>query len=127
MKNLAAASLIFVMLLGGWLIFLAHADKRTESLINTISHEVLPPIEDEHWNESLVKINSFSRDWHSFRRFCFYFLDSGVLCDIDESLAKSIKYVEAKDVSNSTGELYAIISQLQYLTENQKVTFANIF
>ena len=45
---------------------------------------------------------------------------------IFEDLARAEKYIEAKDVSNSAGELCSISKQLQLLDSREKITLSNI-
>ncbi|MGN0727451.1 MAG: DUF4363 family protein, partial [Anaerovoracaceae bacterium] len=54
------------------------------------------------------------------------FLDTQTINEIDYSLARPMKYVKAEDVSNSAGELNAIIEQLTFLKKNDEVSAANI-
>ena len=42
-------------------------------------------------------------------------------------MAKAIKYVEAEDVSNSSGELNALAEQLDFLVAREKINLENIF
>lgn len=57
---------------------------------------------------------------------CF-FLDTQTINEIDYSMAKSVKYVEAKDVSNASGELSAMLEQLTFLCSNDEVNWGNVF
>ena len=45
----------------------------------------------------------------------------------DYSMAKSVKYVKAKDVSNASGELSAMLEQLTFLCSNDEVNWGNVF
>jgi len=42
-------------------------------------------------------------------------------------MAKSVKYVKAKDVSNASGELSAMLEQLTFLCSNDEVNWGNVF
>jgi len=42
-------------------------------------------------------------------------------------MAKAVKYVKAEDVSNSSGELNAMVEQLAFLCTNDEVNWGNIF
>jgi hypothetical protein len=54
-------------------------------------------------------------------------LDTATINEIDYALARSIKFIQAEDISNSNGELNAVIEQFSFLTENQNLSLQNIF
>jgi len=127
MKDLLISTLLLFLLLTGWLVFLTYACQQTDGFIAAIQEDLLPLIEAERWEECRQAADSLSSAWDRFRRLSLYFLDSGMLNEIDGALAKSIKYIQAEDISNSTGELNAIARQLKVLVDNQKITLQNVF
>ena len=54
------------------------------------------------------------------------FLENNQLSEIELCVARAEKYIEAKDVSNSAGELCSIATQLKLLYTREKVTISNI-
>lgn len=127
MKDLIAALLILFLVLGLWFIFLHYAESQTHQLITDIRQEILPLIHDENWAEVQAKTESLNEDWHKFRRAALCLLHTETINSIDLSIARTMKYAEAEDQSNTAGELNAAASQLTYLTENQKLTLQNLF
>ncbi len=54
------------------------------------------------------------------------FLDTQQVNDADSNFAKTLMYIKAKDVSNSSGELLALTEQLRFLHENEGLSLRNI-
>ena len=63
----------------------------------------------------------------SIRKEGCFFLDTQTINEIDYSMAKSVKYVNAEDVSNASGELSAMLEQLTFLCSNDEVNWGNVF
>ena len=62
-----------------------------------------------------------------YKKKAVFFLDTQTINEIDYSMAKSVKYVKAKDVSNASGELSAMLEQLTFLCSNDEVNWGNVF
>ena len=127
MRELIASSLIMILVLGGWLVFLHYADLQSQNMTSEIHQSLLPLIEAEDWQAVEIKLQNLNQDWHEFRKFALYFLHTDTINDIDYSIARSMEYAKAHDASNTGGELNAAAEQLSFLTENQKLTLKNIF
>ena len=127
MKDFIAASMIMILLLGGWLFFIHYADSQSQHLIKEIRQEILPGIQSGDWPSVQQKMKVLDDDWHKFRKITLYLLHTETINAIDYSIARSIKYSEAEDDSNTAGELNAAIEQLSFLTRNQRLTLQNIF
>lgn len=127
MKDLITATLLLALLLGGWLVFLNYADSQSQYFQTRLEEIIMPAVQAEKWEESRELIQDFSSRWHDFRRISLYFLDTATINEIDYALARSIKFIQAEDISNSNGELNAVIEQFSFLTENQNLSLQNIF
>ena len=127
MKDFIAASLIMVLTLGGCLLFLHYADNQSQNLIKDIRQEILPDINQGNWYSVQKKMDRLNDDWHRFRKVTLYLLHTETINSIDYGIARSIKYAEAEDDSNTAGELNSVIEQLSFLTDNQKLTLQNVF
>ena len=127
MKDLIISTLIMAFLLGGWLLFLSYADSQSQVFQTELEEVIMPAVETGEWEKSSLLIQDMSDRWHQFRAISLYFLDTNTINDIDYSLARAIKFIEAKDESNSNGELNAVIEQFSFLTGNQKLNPQNIF
>lgn len=116
-----------VLVLGGWFVFLHYADTQSQDLIKEIREEILPDIQAGKWSAVQKKMDLLNEDWHKFRKVTLYLLHTETINSIDYGIARSIKYAEAEDDSNTAGELNAVIEQLSFLTDNQKLTLQNVF
>lgn len=127
MKDLLAATLAVVILISAWLVFFQYSEDYLESYSKTVQNDIIPTIEKENWDESVEALKRLEKDWHRYKKVALFFLDTDVVSDIDYALAKSIKYAQAEDVSNSTGELSVMAEQMNFLISNDKVSLDNIF
>lgn len=127
MKELIAAALIMTLIIGGWLLFLHYADEQSQHLTKEIRQKILPDIKNGSWAAVQKNMDILNEDWHRFRKITLYLLHSETINSIDYSVARAIKYAEAEDESNTSGELNVMIEQLSFLTSNQKLTLQNIF
>ena len=126
MRDLIISILAVALLIGTWLVFFDYSSDNIDSYTYTIKKEILPAVEAEQWEESKQLIKSLNKDWHKYKKVALLFLDTQTVNEIDYTLARSIKYVKAEDVSNSSGELNAMIEQLKFLKKNDEVSAANI-
>lgn len=126
MKNLIISIIAVALLMGSWLVFFSYSSDNIDSYTHSIRKEIIPAVESEDWNKSRQLLDKIDKDWHSYKKVALLFLDTQTINEIDYSLARSIKYVKAEDVSNSSGELNAIVEQLTFLKKNDEVSAANI-
>lgn len=127
MKDLLIAFLTILLLIGGWLTFIHYAESQSKNFQEDIEKKIIPGIAAENWDETDKRLNRLDKDWHEFRKISLFFLDTHTINEIDFGLAKSIEYAHAQDVSNSTGELAAMVEQLSFLTENESLSLQNVF
>ena len=126
MRDLIISIVAVALLIGTWLVFFDYSSDNIDSYTYTIKKEILPAVEAEQWEESKQLIKSLNKDWHKYKKVALLFLDTQTVNEIDYTLARSIKYVKAEDVSNSSGELNAMIEQLKFLKKNDEGSAANI-
>lgn len=127
MKDLLIATLTIVLLIGGWLSFIHYADSQSKGFQKEIEKKIIPEITAENWKVTEKRLERLDEDWHKFRKISLFFLDTHTINEIDFGLAKSIEYAHAQDISNSTGELAAMVEQLSFLTENESLSLQNVF
>ncbi len=127
MKKLLAAVLSVGILIGGWLIFANYSHSQINGFTRFIEEEILPAVEASDWETSYLLMEKLNKDWNGYRSKAIFFLDTQTINEIDYSMAKSIKYVKAADVSNSSGELNAMTRQLTFLCANDEVNWGNVF
>ncbi|MGN1143057.1 MAG: DUF4363 family protein [Anaerovoracaceae bacterium] len=127
MRDLLIATLTILLLIGGWLTFIHYADSQSKNFQKEIEKKILPEITVGNWEEAESRLDRLNKGWHKFRKISLFFLDTHTINEIDFGLAKSIEYAHAQDVSNSTGELAAMVEQLSFLTENESLSLQNVF
>lgn len=127
MKDLIVSICAVAVLIGGWLIFAHASQAQIDDLNDRIREEIIPSVESAQWDEAYQKVQVLSDDWHAYKKTAIFFLDTQTINDIDYAMAKSVKYVKAEDVSNASGELFAMVEQLTFLCSNDEVNWGNVF
>ena len=80
----------------------------------------------DNWDTAFEAFQSQYEKWHNYRDKALFFLDTQQVNDADSNFAKTLMYIKAKDVSNSSGELLALTEQLRFLHENEGLSLRNI-
>lgn len=127
MRDLIVSVAIVAVLVVSWLFFDSYSDKTVSSVSATIRNEIIPAVEAEHWDLSRLMSGELWARWHDYQDVALIFISSEELLEIDQCMAKAIKYIEAEDVSNSSGELNALAEQLDFLVAREKINLENIF
>ena len=126
MKDLIISILIIALLIGSWLIFDGYSKQTTTLMAKGLEENTIPLVEDELWEDAAVQYERFEKNWNKYKNTALSFLENDQISEIDLCVARAEKYIEAKDVSNSAGELCSIAKQLQLLDLREKVTLSNI-
>ena len=126
MKDLIISILIIALLIGSWLIFDGYSKQTTTLMAKGLEENTIPLVEDELWEDAAVQYERFEKNWNKYKKTALSFLENDQISEIDLCVARAEKYIEAKDVSNSAGELCSIAKQLQLLDLREKVTLSNI-
>ena len=126
MKDLIISIIIVVVLIGGWLIFDAYSSQTTHTLSQSIEENIIPLTEEENWHDAVIQYERFEKNWEKYKRVALSFLENEQISEIDLCIARAEKYIEAKDVSNSAGELCSIAKQLELLYKRERLTLSNI-
>lgn len=126
MRDLLVSAAIILLLIGGWLYFDDYSNDSVEDMVSDIEEQLVPSVEREDWSRSMELMDKLQADWGEYKDKALLFLNTEELSEIDFCLAKSQKYVEAKDVSNSSGELNSMAEQMKFLLSREKITAENI-
>ena len=126
MKDLIISILIIALLIGSWLIFDGYSKQTTTLMAKGLEENTIPLVEDELWEDAAVQYERFEKNWNKYKKTALSFLENDQISEIDLCVARAEKYIEAKDVSNSAGELCSIAKQLHLLDLREKVTLSNI-
>lgn len=126
MKSLIISVLTLSILIGCWAFFYHYSDKNLHSIIDDCKESVMPAICSEDWTTAEKNFQKQYDKWHRYRKKALFFLDTQQINDADSCFAKTLMYIKAEDVSNSSGELLALQEQLKFLHENEGISFRNI-
>ena len=126
MRDLIVSVAIVAVLIGGWLFFDSYSARSVDEMSDLIYSDLIPAVEAEDWDDSRAMVTELSQAWHEYKKKALFFLNSEELSEIDYCLAKADKYVNAEDVSNSSGELNSLAGQMLFLKTKEKITPENI-
>ena len=126
MRALIVSILTLALLIGCWLCFYQYSDHALHKMVNACQEEVMPAIEEGRWEEAYNTFSSQYQDWHRYKRWALFMLETDKINDTDAAFAKTLMYIKAEDLSNSSGELLALQESLKVLHENESITLANI-
>lgn len=126
MKALIASTLSLALLVGCWGFFYHYSDRNLNQIIDICENTVMPAIESEDWDTALDVFSRQYDRWHKYRKRALFFLDTQDVSEADSNFAKTLMYIKAKDLSNSSGELLALKEQLKFLHENEGIYLRNI-
>ena len=127
MRALIISIVSLAICIGIWCFFYQYSNNQLHSLISSCENQVLNAIEKEDWQEANSEFVSQYNSWHQYQKIALYMLDTDTLNDIDEAYAKTLMYIKAEDVSNSSGELLALKESLIALHHGESISFNNIF
>lgn len=126
MRSLLISILSLALLVGCWGIFYYHSEQELNQIVSQCETVVMPAVEGEDWDEAYDSFKVQYDRWQEYRKGALFFLDTQAINEADSNFAKTLMYIKAKDVSNGSGELLALKKQLNFLQENEKISFENI-
>lgn len=126
MKALITSIVSLALLIGCWGIFYHYSDDHLHEIINACEDAIMADIQNENWDDAYDSFKDQYDKWHQYQDKALYFLDTQSVNDTDTTFAKTLMYIKAKDVSNSSGELLSLIEQLRVLHENEGLNLHNI-
>ncbi|MBR4020204.1 MAG: DUF4363 family protein [Firmicutes bacterium] len=126
MRALIVSALTLSLLIGCWLWFYHYSDASLHQMSSACQEKVLPAIEQGRWEQAYDTFGSQYQAWHRYKHWALFMLETDRINEIDTAFAKTLMYIKAKDLSNSSGELLALKESLLFLHENEAVTLANI-
>jgi len=127
MKSLIISIACLAMLVALWGTFNRYSDAKLDGYIDLIGHTILPAIAQEDWEAAASAFAQLSDDWNSYKRIATFFFDRALVNEADFSIARTKHFIQAKDVSNSTGELGFLIQKFAFFHTHDSFHPANIF
>lgn len=126
MRDLIVSIAMVAVLIGGWLFFDSYSAKAVDEMSNFIYSDIIPAVEAEKWDDSRIMMAELAEGWNDYKDTALLFLSNHELSEIDYCLAKTSKYVNAEDVSNSSGELNSLAQQIMFLKVREEITVENL-
>lgn len=126
MRDLIVSIAMVAVLIGGWLFFDSYSAKAVDEMSNFIYSDIIPAVEAEKWDDSRIMMAELTEGWNDYKDTALLFLSNHELSEIDYCLAKASKYVNAEDVSNSSGELNSLAQQIMFLKVREEITVENL-
>jgi len=126
MRALLISVLSLSILIGIWAVFYQYSDEQLHHLTSSCENEVMPAIESENWDAAYEIFSKKYKQWHDYQKWALYMLETESINNVDQAFAKTLMYIKAKDLSNSSGELLALKNALNVLQKNESITPNNI-
>ena len=126
MRALMTAFLVLTLLLSCWFCFYRYSDKTLHQMVNTCQDEIMPAIEAGNWDVAYKAFENQYKAWHRYQKWALFMLETEKVNETDATFAKTLMYIKAKDLSNSSGELLALTESLKYLHQNEAISLSNI-
>lgn len=127
MRNFMISVLCLGILTGAWFCFDLYSDRTLQGYMETVDEQIITAIQEKNWELAGNEMDALSKNWHQYKKYAAFFLDTQTVNEADFSIARTRYYIEAKDLSNSTGELACLKEQLKFLHSNEELTFGNLF
>lgn len=119
-------AILLILLLGG-----SYASSRfieaTTLTLDTQLDTVEQAISDQKWEVSLDALNKAQQRWDKSKSWLTILLDHQELDDIDVSIERLNKYIEAQSLALSLGELSTLRLQVGHISDSEQLTVRNIF
>lgn len=126
MRSLISSFLILILLIGCWFCFYRYSDNALHQLVTACEEEVMPAIEAGKWEAAYHAFDSQYKAWHEYQKVALFMLDTEKINETDTAFAKTLMYIKARDLSNSSGELLALKEALMLLHKNEGLSPSNI-
>ena len=127
MRTLIISTISLALLIAIWGFYNTYSEQQLHLLISNCEQQVMPAIEAKDWNSAYDSFKQQYNLWHQYQKKARYMLETELLNNLDESYARTLMYIKAKDLSNSTGELLALQHGLESVHKNETLSLSNIF
>lgn len=127
MRALVTSIVSLSLLIGIWGLFYHYSNQELHQLVSNCEEQVMPAVEQEDWDMAYDLFTEQYEEWHDYQKNALYMLESESINKVDEGFAKTLMYIKAKDLSNSSGELLALQESLKVLHQSEAITLNNIF
>lgn len=126
MRNFIISLISLLIILCLWTGF-SHYSSETTRELQTQTHKLIASIYNEDWVPAEKDYRQLLQIWDNYKKTASIFLDGKDLNEIDSTLDKAHLYMEAEDVSNSSGEFSYLKDKFRFLYTNDSLSLSNIF
>ncbi len=126
MRALIISTISLLLFISIWGIFDNYSKDTLKAMISSCENDIMPAIQQEDWDTASRNFTQQYQLWHDYRQKALYMLETDLLNKADEGFAKALMYIDAKDLSNSSGELLALQKHLTYIHQSESLTLRNI-
>lgn len=127
MKSFIISIICIALLLGSSIFFESYSDKALHEMATHIENTLLIEIESEDWDIASKELDVLKEEWENYRKKAIFFLSRISLNEASYAIEKAERYVKAKDVSNSSGELAYLKEFILDLHSDESFNVSNIF
>ncbi|MDD2217905.1 MAG: DUF4363 family protein [Eubacteriales bacterium] len=127
MKSLLISVLCLTIVVGICVVYDNYSESEIASYRNIIEDKILPAVEQEDWDKAIEEFEAMESKWDSYREKASFFYNTNRINDIAFTLVRTKGYIKASDVSNSSGELQCLSTQMDLLQKNESFIKENIF
>lgn len=126
MRSLISSFLVLLLLIGCWVCFYQYSDKTLHKMVTACEEQVMPAIEAGEWDKAYDSFQKQYKAWHRYQKWALFMLETDKINETDTTFAKTLMYIKAKDLSNSSGELLSLKESLKWLHKNEGLSLSNI-
>ncbi|PYG89782.1 uncharacterized protein DUF4363 [Ruminiclostridium sufflavum DSM 19573] len=84
-------------------------------------------VDNKQWNNAEEQLYLFEAEWENTKFGWTMLLDHSEIDNIDNSYAKSKKYIEIQDFSSASAELQSLRHLVLHIPQREKFSINNIF
>lgn len=95
-------------------------------MVTACEEQVMPAIEAGEWDKAYDSFQKQYKAWHRYQKWALFMLETDKINETDTTFAKTLMYIKAKDLSNSSGELLSLKESLKWLHKNEGLSLSNI-
>lgn len=126
MRSLWISILSLALVIGIYGLFYVHSHRELSEMTDRCQGTIMDAVEAEDWETANDAFQKVYENWQDYRKTALFFLDTDLINESDQTFAKTLKYINAEDRSNGSGELFSLAQQLKLLHENESISLQNI-
>lgn len=127
MRSFIISVILLLLVMGTWFGFDMYSENELDKYLSSIDTEIMLNIKEENWQEAADALEKLQNDWHKYRKYAEFFLETTELNEISYTMTKSKAYIENEDAASAAGELSYLRDQIRFLDVDESISSGNIF